>query len=84
MAATLAPVNRTVGSEFSAGTMAKRRPNTRQIRLDSDVAQTADVIAAALGKSTPEFLSDFLRPLLDKELPKALAELKKRKAASPE
>ncbi len=58
--------------------VAKKR--TKQIRVDDDVAQMADRLASLQDPpiSTPEFLTQFLRPLLRKELAKALDRAKKQ------
>ncbi len=47
---------------------------TRQIRVDDDVADMADRLASLQNppESTPVFLSEYLRPILRRDLAKAL------------
>lgn len=63
MPATLAPMKR-----------------TRQIRVDEDVANMAERLASLQDppQSTPDYLSTFLRPILRRELTKALDRAKKQ------
>lgn len=60
--------------------VSKKRPSTRQVRIDEDLVMQADLIASTLGLSTPEYLSGILRPIVAKDFDKAVAQVKKRKA----
>lgn len=44
---------------------------TEIVRIDSEVKKAARIIAAALDKSLPEYISELLRPGIERDLPKA-------------
>jgi len=55
------------------------KKRTRQIRVDDDVADMADRLASLQEppQSVPDFLSEYLRPLLRRDLAKALDRARK-------
>lgn len=54
------------------GTMPRRKRDipTATIRVDEDLVPKIKMAAAASGKDPPEYVSDLLRPVLDKEMAK--------------
>lgn len=56
--------------------MAKKQEST-SVKLNLDVWKMAKVICTANDESMQDYLSDLLRPLLQKDYPAALAKLQK-------
>jgi predicted HicB family RNase H-like nuclease len=54
--ATMAPMPRTP------------KRNDKTVRIDADVAHTAGIVAAYKGLNLNEYLSDTLRPIVEKQL----------------
>jgi hypothetical protein len=45
----------------------RKKPPTENVRLDKEVARTLRILAAANDTPTPDFLTELLRPILDKQ-----------------
>ena len=54
---------------------------TATVRLDKELLRRAGVIAAALGKTLPEYIEERLTPVVDKEMPKILKGLAEERDA---
>lgn len=65
------------------GHLGTKKPETKPVRLHVDVAELAERLAGAFGKSTPDYLSELLRPMLEQERARAaeslMGEPKKRR-----
>lgn len=51
-----------------------KKPATETIRIHSDLARKARIIAAAKGISVPDYIAEVLRPIIETELAEALKE----------
>lgn len=50
--------------------MPRKKVTTDVVRIDSDLARKAKVVAAARGISTPDYLSGLLRSLIERDIKK--------------
>lgn len=57
-----------------------RMAKTEQVRIPVDLAENARIVAASMGISMPEYVSDVVRAAVSRDLPKA-AKIVARKAA---
>jgi hypothetical protein len=58
-----------------SGPVAKKK--TTSVRLAADVHRKVDIICTAKGVPMSDYVSDLLRPLVEKEFPRAFKQLQK-------
>lgn len=52
-----------------------KKPATETIRVHSDLARKARIIAAAKGISLPDYIAEVLRPIVDADLAQTIKQL---------
>ena len=59
--------------------MRPRKEETESVRITKSVARKARMIAAAMDKSVPDYLSEELAKIIDAQLPAILAEISQKR-----
>jgi hypothetical protein len=66
------------------GAMAKKKPETAQVRIAKDVIELARFVGAYHGQAPGDFISDYLRPRLAEMERDLLAQRSRQVAPAPE
>lgn len=61
--------------ESQAATMSKQKRDDKAVKIDRRLATKAKVIADTRGISAAEYLSELLRPLIERDWPRAMKKL---------